>query len=109
MAWASNWGEGINQVLIDVELMYVDGYLGPGSGNLDCSSPAAPGCWGHRRNILYRWPAIGHGVELQMGSACVPTAGPTGLAGLSCGTVFVETTSTGRPLFTWAAAVRLGA
>ena len=46
----SNWAGGFPSVLAtDYEWMYYDGY---GSNNLDCSSPSAPGCWGHRDNIL---------------------------------------------------------
>lgn len=46
----SNWAGGIPSVLgADYEWMYYDGY---GSFNLDCTSPNAPGCWGHRDNIL---------------------------------------------------------
>jgi hypothetical protein len=33
--------------------MYDDG---PGSFNFDCPTAGAPGCWGHRRNILAAYP-----------------------------------------------------
>ena len=36
----------------DYAWMYNDGY---GGTNLDCTSAGAPGCWGHRDNILGPW------------------------------------------------------
>jgi hypothetical protein len=48
--WGSNWAGGtIDPLASDFYWMYDDGY---GSGNLDCTSPTAPSCWGHRDNIL---------------------------------------------------------
>jgi hypothetical protein len=48
--WGSNWAGGtIDPLASDFYWMYDDGY---GSGNLDCTSPDAPSCWGHRDNIL---------------------------------------------------------
>lgn len=45
-----NWaGAGNSALLDDFFWMYDDGY---GSGNLDCTSPIASGCWGHRHDIL---------------------------------------------------------
>ena len=47
--------------------MYDDG---PGSGNIDCTSAHARGCYGHRRNILghYRSPLLmGAGVDSRGG------------------------------------------
>ena len=37
----------------DYSWMYNDGYGGP---NSDCKTPNAPGCWGHRDNILAPYP-----------------------------------------------------
>jgi hypothetical protein len=48
--WGSNWAGGtIDPLASDFYWMYDDGY---GSGNLDCTSPTASSCWGHRDNIL---------------------------------------------------------
>lgn len=49
-AWAANWEGGYPSPLeADFGWMYDDGY---GSDNGDCGSPTAPGCWGHRHDIL---------------------------------------------------------
>ena len=45
--------------------MYDDGY---GGTNLDCTSPADNGCWGHRDNILGAWTTTGS-TTAQMGDA----------------------------------------
>ncbi len=42
---------------------YADGY---GSANLDCTSPRAAGCWGHRHAVLW---SFGPGGRLAMGAA----------------------------------------
>jgi hypothetical protein len=60
--WGSNWagGEG-SALLADYDWMYDDG---PRSPNVDCTSPAAEGCWAHRRNILGDYgqhPSMGAG------------------------------------------------
>jgi hypothetical protein len=52
-AWASNWaGEWANAPYAYYEWMYDDGYDGPETSNIDCTSAAASGCWVHRRNVL---------------------------------------------------------
>ncbi len=51
----SNWAGGLRSTLLTTFLwMYDDG---PGSPNIECPSAGAPGCWGHRRNILSAYPA----------------------------------------------------
>jgi hypothetical protein len=48
--WGSNWdGGSVNVLAADDEWMYDDGF---GSSNEDCTYAGAPGCWGHRDNIL---------------------------------------------------------
>jgi hypothetical protein len=48
--FASNWAGGFANVLeAYFEWMYDDGYPG---ANRDCASAGAPGCWGHRQNVL---------------------------------------------------------
>ncbi len=62
--WTANWAGGFENVVLAYEAwMYDDG---PGSGNLDCTSPSAPGCWGHRHDVLWSFGATG---PLAMGSA----------------------------------------
>jgi hypothetical protein len=46
-------GGNINVLDADYGWMYDDGF---GGSNFDCRSPNAPGCWGHRDNILGRYP-----------------------------------------------------
>lgn len=61
--WGSNWAGGeASALLADYDWMYDDG---PGSPNLDCTTPASSGCWAHRENILGDYgtqPFIGTGV-----------------------------------------------
>jgi uncharacterized protein YkwD len=60
-AWGSNiaWGDP-TALSADFGWMYDDG---PNSENIDCTSASAPGCWGHRENILAPWGgASGAGV-----------------------------------------------
>lgn len=52
-SWASNISWGYRTALAaDFAWMYDDG---PGGPNVDCPRAGAPGCWGHRRNILAPW------------------------------------------------------
>jgi len=48
--WGSNWAGAVGNPLEAIYFwMYDDGL---GSSNIDCQSAGAPGCWGHRDNIL---------------------------------------------------------
>jgi hypothetical protein len=63
--WASNISWGYRTALAaDFAWMYDDG---PGGPNVDCPRAGAPGCWGHRRNILSPWSG-------SSGAAAVGTA-----------------------------------
>jgi hypothetical protein len=81
-SWGSNWagGEG-SALLADYDWMYDDG---PNSPNMDCTSPAASGCWDHRRNILNNYgphPAIGAAATTVDGVTSMTellTSGPPG-------------------------------
>ena len=65
IGFGSNWAGGQPNALIAYYYwVYDDGY---GSGNVDCPSPTAPGCWGHRRNIL----GFPHAQALTMGAAAL--------------------------------------
>ena len=48
--WAGGWGNGNSNMPLSHALWVYDD--GPGSPNGDCPSPGAPGCWGHRHNVL---------------------------------------------------------
>ncbi|MGO8870375.1 MAG: hypothetical protein ACLQPH_03065 [Acidimicrobiales bacterium] len=58
--WGSIWAGGVADPLAaDYLWMYDDG---PNSPNSDCPQPGAPGCWGHRDNILGSpWASAGAG------------------------------------------------
>jgi hypothetical protein len=63
--FASNWAGGqLNALVAYYGWMYDDGY---GSGNVDCGTPSAPGCWGHRHNVL----AFPHATALTLGTAAL--------------------------------------
>jgi hypothetical protein len=48
--WGSNWAGAVGNPLEAIYFwMYDDG---PGSSNIDCQNAGAPGCWGHRDNVL---------------------------------------------------------
>jgi hypothetical protein len=51
--WASNWaGAYLNALEAYYAWMYYDGWGGKNTSNLDCTSPTASGCWGHRDDVL---------------------------------------------------------
>jgi len=63
----SNWASPASALWAEFLWMYDDG---PGAGNLDCVRAGAPGCYGHRHNILagYRAPLLmGAGVDARNG------------------------------------------
>jgi hypothetical protein len=48
--WGSNWAGAVGNPLEAMYFwMYDDGL---GSSNIDCQTAGAPGCWGHRDNVL---------------------------------------------------------
>jgi hypothetical protein len=98
VAFASNWAGGQqNALLAYYGWMYDDGY---GSGNLDCSSPTAPGCWGHRQDVL-AFPAA---ETLSMGAAAIVHGDP------SYALTIVATSTAPWPYsYTWAKAQADGA
>jgi hypothetical protein len=65
--WDTEWAFGsLNGLDADYGWMYFDGYQ---SGNLDCPTRHAKGCWGHRMGIL---DDFGTGGTLVMGAADDP-------------------------------------
>lgn len=108
--------------------MYNDGW---GSANVDCTSSMAPGCWGHRDNILGPYPVItqyasstfGEGptmlpspepTTLVMGTGAFtlsPSGPPPGWWGvMNMTAIFVAVTGPPPPfIYTWSQAVAAGA
>jgi hypothetical protein len=97
IGFSSNWAGGApNAPVAYFEWMYDDGY---GSGNLDCTSPSASGCWGHRHTIF----AFAAAPTLTMGAAVVPSQ-------MSYALTIVETSKPAWPYsYTWAQALADGA
>jgi hypothetical protein len=97
LGFASNWAGGqANALLAYYGWMYDDGY---GSHNLDCRSPSAPGCWGHRQDIL----AFGQAARVSMGAAVIRGSASYALT-------IVETSTAVWPYtYTWSAAMADGA
>ncbi len=51
--WSSNWAGAFgNAPEAYYAWMYYDGWGGKQTSNLDCTSPTASGCWGHRLDVL---------------------------------------------------------
>jgi hypothetical protein len=98
-AWGAVWGDGYASALeVDYEWMYDDG---PGSPNEACPRARAPGCWGHRHNILLDLPC----------AACVAGVGfqNTDNQGLTAWTaILVEATGPTEVGFTWKDVVASG-
>lgn len=97
--WAGGSANGLDAVY---GFMYDDGY---GSGNLDCGSPRAVGCWGHRHGIL---DDFGTGSALVMGAAALAhgdtTAGDRGGTSMAA-TLAVAATPPHQFVYTWAQAL----
>ncbi len=98
---SSNWAGGsIAATDADYEWVYLDGWGGSkaNTNNLDCTSPRASGCWGHRNDLLGQYT----GVEC---TDCVMGAGATftGNEAPSLTELFIEPQHAGEyPLyFTW--------
>ncbi len=90
--WGSNWGGAIGNPLEVVYLwMYDDG---PGSSNVDCPTAGAPGCWGHRDNVLLNLACQ----ECLMGTGF----DPTGWQGYPAwAELLVDTSGAQTVAFTW--------
>jgi hypothetical protein len=97
--WAGGFSNGLDAVY---GWMYDDGY---NSGNLDCETRNAAGCWGHRTGILDDFGTVG---TLEMGAAYNPTGCSTadGCQGDSsaAATLVVTTGAAGPFVYTWAQA-----
>ena len=111
-AWGSNWAGDASPLASDYLWMYDDGWGGSRAHteNLDCTSATAPGCWGHRDNILAEWhrtfmapnPYLN---QLAMGAAQIPE--PGGVSDATIVNAFHATSV--RYTYTWAQAQQAGA
>jgi len=91
--WASNWAGAVgNPLEADYLWMYDDG---EGSANVDCTRSDTSGCWGHRQNVLMRFPCQ----ECLMGAAWL-AGGYSGDPSLT--ELLVETSASAPATFTWA-------
>lgn len=99
--YTSNWaGAFTNMPLAYEAWMYDDGV---GSGNEDCASSGAPGCWGHRHDVLWQFSGVS---ALAMGAASgIDHAGDHGYAMLLGGGSDYHPTYT----YTWSQAQADGA
>ncbi|HEY7967351.1 MAG TPA: hypothetical protein VID68_10000 [Solirubrobacteraceae bacterium] len=97
-SWDANWAGGYpNAPYAYYGWMYDDGY---GSPNIDCSTPSAPGCWGHRQDVL-AFPTTG---QVVMGAAS--GTGSSGSPGYAMTMVWTASTSSWTSLdYTWAQAL----
>ena len=121
-------GGMISPLDADFSWMYNDGWGGSlsSTSNIDCTSPAAQGCWGHRDNILGPYPTSARFVSatstssLQVLASPVPATLVMGAAvdnalydGFPEGNyaaIFLSMTGTPPPfVYSWAQAVAAGA
>jgi hypothetical protein len=106
-AWGSNWAADYNALTADYSWMYLDGWAGSraATSNIDCTSPRAAGCWGHRDNIL---SVFGRSHSLVAGAGFVPHGWDGYFT--SYAEMFVQYTGR-RPVltYTWRRATRAGA
>jgi hypothetical protein len=102
--WAgSNWGASRSALDVDYYWMYLDGWGGTNTSNLECTSPQASGCWAHRDNILK------NASVLVMGAGEVPNNW-NGYASYAELIVSLRSSADAPPLYyTWADAVAAGA
>ena len=69
-SWGSNFALDYTALGADFAWMYDDGW---GGTNLDCTSPSAQGCWGHRDNILGNWTTTANQTaEMGDGNSATP-------------------------------------
>ncbi|HET8990024.1 MAG TPA: hypothetical protein VFN59_02870 [Acidimicrobiales bacterium] len=110
-AYAANWAGGDNALDANYSWMYLDGWAGAATRNADCTTVGAPGCWGHRDNILIdpaREPCPRRGCAYVMGAGYV--AGGAGAGYGSFSELIVQVAGARPPLYyTWREARAAGA
>ena len=110
-AWSANYAAGVNTLDANYQWMYTDGWDGRFTFNGACTSALAPGCWGHRDNILAnesQMPCSSATCSIIMGAGFVRD-GETG--GYNSYTeLFVQVITAVPPLsYTWTEALTAGA
>lgn len=100
--WTANQVADANALEADWLWMYADGWAGGETSNVDCTSAHSSGCWGHRHNILARYPGA---PVLVTGTAAVGAGTFTSYAQL----VLAGTGRTPPLTYTWATALAAGA
>ncbi len=110
-AYASNWAGADNALDANYSWMYLDGWAGAATRNADCTSAGAPGCWGHRDNILVdaaREPCPSGGCAYVMGAGYVARGAGGGYGSFS--ELIVQVAGARPALFyTWREALAAGA
>ena len=102
--WSSNWaGAYPNAPEAYYAWMYYDGWGGHQTSNLDCTSPTASGCWGHREDVL-AFPQQG---MLSMGASVSRDA--HGQIGYAMTLVWTPVSNWTRLTYSWADAQADGA
>ncbi len=109
--FASNYAAGVNALDANYQWMYTDGWDGKLTTNGDCTSAVAPGCWGHRDNILLNDSRMACQVatcSFVMGAGFVNNGRHDGYSSFS--ELFVQISGVTPVLsYTWAEAVAAGA
>jgi len=109
--WASNYAGSVSALDANYEWMYTDGWQGKYTSNYACTSARAPGCWGHRDNILAnvsRMPCYSTSCAEIMGAGYVRDG--TGDGYSSYTELFVQVGGVTPPLYyTWRQALAAGA
>jgi len=89
----ANWAADYATAASVYDWMYADGWGGPGAtSNVACTSPSAPGCWGHRDNILASAPGSYAPV---LGVASQPEPAGSGWFGLESDATVITFAPTG--------------
>ena len=91
-------GSNISALDADYVWMYNDGYGGP---NFDCQTPKKGGCWGHRDNILGRYPTRTRFISGPWGSTVSIVSARRAVPVMGAG--WVEPNGTGGPQGNWTA------
>ena len=91
-------GSNISALDADYSWMYDDGSGGP---NFDCKTPKTAGCWGHRTNILGRYPTVTTFISGPWGSKVSSVSRRKALPVLGAG--WLQPNGTGGPQGNWTA------
>jgi hypothetical protein len=110
-AWSANYAAGVNTLDANYQWMYTDGWDGRLTFNGACTSAHAPGCWGHRDNILAnesRMPCDAASCSIIMGAGFVRSGATEGYNSYT--ELFVQVTGVVPALsYTWTQALTAGA